>query len=414
MHIIQGILVALKGLTANKLRSSLTMLGIVIGVSAVISLMSIGKGAEAAITTRIEGLGANLLFVRPGAVTDGRVRSELGTRATLTLEDARAIADPDKVPAVALVAPQSRTFTQVLAGGQNTRTQVLGITPEYQEVRKSPVAEGEFISRADLTSRAKVAVLGSNVAQDLFEDSDPVGQRVRVGRYQMKVIGVLESKGGSGFGFSDDIVLVPLTTFQSGLNRQRTVRGEQVVQVINIQAIDQNSMEAAKEQISDLLRERHRLIGDDDFFITSQEDMIGAMQEITEMMTMFLGSIAAISLLVGGIGIMNIMLVSVTERIREIGIRKAVGAKRRDIMVQFLIEATTLSLSGGAIGVFVGWGASRLISGLSIGGQPFQTLVTPGVVLLAFSVAAAIGLFFGIYPASRAARLDPIEALRHE
>jgi putative ABC transport system permease protein len=252
------------------------------------------------------------------------------------------------------------------------------------------------------------------VAQDLFGDSDPLGQRVRVGRYQMKVIGVLESKGGSGFGFSDDIVLVPLTTFQAGLSRQRTVRGEQVVQLINIQAVDRNSMEAAKEQISDLLRERHRLVGEDDFFITSQEDMIGAMKEITAMMTMFLGSIAAISLLVGGIGIMNIMLVSVTERIREIGIRKAVGAKRRDIMVQFLIEATTLSLTGGVIGVFLGWGASRLISGLSIGGQPFQTLVTPGVVLLAFSVAAAIGLFFGIYPASRAARLDPIEALRHE
>jgi putative ABC transport system permease protein len=291
---------------------------------------------------------------------------------------------------------------------------VVGVTPEYQEVRKSTVAYGEFISRADQTGRAKVVVLGSNVAELLFGDSSPLGQRVRVQRYQMKVIGVLESKGGSGFGFSDDVVLIPLSTFQAGFNRQRTSRGEQVVQVINIQAMDQSLMEAAKLEVTDILRERHRLVGDDDFFITSQEDMIGAMTEITDLMTMFLGSIAAISLLVGGIGIMNIMLVSVTERIREIGIRKAVGAKRRDIMAQFLIEATTLSLTGGLIGVILGWVASHLISGLNMGGQPFETVVSPGIVLLAFSVAAAIGLFFGIYPASRAARLNPIEALRYE
>ncbi|MEE8471647.1 MAG: ABC transporter permease [Dehalococcoidia bacterium] len=414
MTLIQAIIVALRGLTVNKMRSSLTMLGIVIGVGAVISLMSIGKGAEAAITTRIEGLGTNLLFVRPGAVTDGRVRSDLGTRASLTMEDAKAIADIQRAPSVALVAPQSTTRSQVLAGGLNTRTQVVGVTPEYQEVRKSDVAYGEFISRADQTSRAKVVVLGSNVAELLFGDSSPLGQRVRVQRYQMKVIGVLESKGGSGFGFSDDVVLIPLSTFQTGFNHQRTSRGEQVVQVINIQAMDQDLMEAAKLEITDILRERHRLVGDDDFFITSQEDMIGAMTDITDMMTMFLGSIAAISLLVGGIGIMKIMLFSVTERIREIGIRKAVGAKRRDILAQFLIEATTLSLTGGLIGVILGWVTSRLISGLNIGGQPFETVVSPGIVLLAFSVAAAIGLFFGIYPASRASRLNPIEALRHE
>jgi len=406
---------ASRALVSNKMRSSLTVLGVIIGVTAVISLMSIGRGSQAAITSRIESLGTNLVFVRPGASTSAGVRSAQGTAASLTLEDAYALANPTLAPAVAGVAPEVDTNAQVIAGRNNTRTQVVGVTPQYEFVRNFPVAEGSFISNSNVQSRSLVVVLGSNVAETLFGQVSAVGQSVRIGGLQFKVIGVLKSKGGTGFGNADDVIIAPITTVQARLSRQRTATGAQSVQTINVQAVSAKQVNAAIEQISAILRERHRtVVGADDFTITSQEDTIAALQQSTQVWVVFLGAIAGISLLVGGIGIMNIMLVSVTERTREIGIRKAVGAKRPDVLLQFLVEAGLLSLTGGGFGVLVGWGVSHFVSGLNLGGQTINTVVSADIVILAVSVSAAIGIIFGLYPAYRAARLNPIEALRYE
>ena len=413
MSLLNSLSIALKGLASHKLRSLLTILGIVIGVSAVIALMSIGTGAQAAITSRFEKMGTNLIFVRPGAVTEKGVRSALGSAATLTLEDAEAIADPANCPSVLMVAPEVFGFGQVVAGGENVNTRIVGVTPEYQYVRNFPVAEGEFISQRHLTARSMVCVLGSEVAETLFGGTSPIGQKVKINRRPFQVIGVLESKGGTVFASQDDAVLIPITTALYRLMRQRTARGGSRVQNINVQVVSAEEMEAAKEQITELLRERHHIVAEDDFYLLSQKDIIGALTETTKTLTLFLGAIAGISLLVGGIGIMNIMLVSVTERTREIGIRKAVGAKRRDILLQFLIEAITLSLSGGVVGILLGWGFAHLIP-MFFGGGKLQTMVSPGIVALAFSVAAVTGLFFGTYPAFRAAQLNPIDALRYE
>jgi len=414
MNAAQTVGTALAGLSANKMRSALTVLGVIIGVTAVISLMSIGRGSQAAITSNIESLGTNLLFVRPGAASELGVRGALGSAAGLTLEDAEALADPYLAPSVAAVAPQVQTFAQVVAGRENTKTQVLGVTPEYESVRNFPVAEGQFISPSHVKNRSLVAVLGSNVAETLFGQMSPVGQSIKISGRQFKVIGVLESKGGTGFGITDDVVLAPITTVQYRLFSQRTAAGGQNVNTINVQVASAEETDAAIQQITSILRQRHRIVGEDDFTISSQQEIIGALQESTQVWVVFLGAIAGISLLVGGIGIMNIMLVSVTERTREIGIRKAVGAKRRDILLQFLLEAALLSLTGGGIGVLVGWGVSHFVSGLSLGGQPIQTVMSADIVILAVSVSAAIGILFGLYPAYRAARLNPIEALRYE
>ncbi len=415
MNAAQTVRTALAALTANKMRSSLTVLGVIIGVTAVISLMSIGRGSQAAITSRIESLGTNLLFVRPGASTEAGVRGAQGSAVSLTLEDAEALASPALAPSVAGVAPEVQTFAQVIAGRNNTRTQVVGVTPEYQFVRNFPVAEGNFISTSNVQSRSMVVVLGSNVAETLFGQISPVGQSIKISGLQFKVIGVLKSKGGTGFGNADDVVLAPITTVQARLFRQRTAAGAQSVQTINVQAVSAKETDNAIQQISAILRQRHRIVvGEDDFTVTSQQETITALQESTQVWVVFLGAIAGISLLVGGIGIMNIMLVSVTERTREIGIRKAVGAKRRDILLQFLLEAALLSLTGGGIGVLVGGGVSHFVSGLNLGGQAIQTVVSADIVILAVSVSAAIGILFGLYPAYRAARLNPIEALRYE
>ncbi len=415
MNAAQTVRTALAALTANKMRSSLTVLGVIIGVTAVISLMSIGRGSQAAITSRIESLGTNLLFVRPGASTEAGVRGAQGSAVSLTLEDAEALASPALAPSVAGVAPEVQTFAQVIAGRNNTRTQVVGVTPEYQFVRNFPVAEGNFISASNVQSRSMVVVLGSNVAETLFGQISPVGQSIKISGLQFKVIGVLKSKGGTGFGMTDDVVLAPITTVQARLFRQRTAAGAQSVQTINVQAVSAKETDNAIQQISAILRQRHRIVvGEDDFTVTSQQETITALQESTQVWVVFLGAIAGISLLVGGIGIMNIMLVSVTERTREIGIRKAVGAKRRDILLQFLLEAALLSLTGGGIGVLVGGGVSHFVSGLNLGGQAIQTVVSADIVILAVSVSAAIGILFGLYPAYRAARLNPIEALRYE
>jgi putative ABC transport system permease protein len=306
----------------------------------------------------------------------------------------------------------------VVANGRNTFTRVNGVTPSFLDVRNFAVGEGEFFSKEQLNARSLVAVLGANARQNLFDDGDAVGQTVRVNQVNLRVIGVLEAKGSQAQGNQDDVIYVPLTTMHSRLNRNRLARGGLTVSTINAQLVDDRraTSEAAVQNIGELLRERHR-VAQDDFTIRSQQDLLATATQITGFITLFLGAVAGISLLVGGIGIMNIMLVSVTERTREIGIRKAIGAKRRDILAQFLIEATVVSVVGGAVGIVVGGGGSRLLDGIRFGGPdapPVSTLVTPDAIVLAFTVSVLIGLFFGVYPAIKASRLNPIEALRYE
>ena len=414
MNILQTARTSMTAINSNKMRSTLTVLGVIIGVSAVISLMSIGRGSQAAITSNIESLGTNLLFVYPGATMQAGIRGTQGSATSLTLEDAEALVDASLAPSVAAVAPQVQTFAQVVAGRQNSNNQILGVTPEYEYVRNFPLAEGVFITETDVRNKSMVVVLGSNVAETLFGQMSPLGQYVKISGRQFKVVGVLESKGGTGFGSSDDAVLTAITTVQYRLSSQRTAGGERNVQSINVQVVSIEETDTAIEQITSILRERHRSTGEDDFTITSQQDTMEALQESTQVWVVFLGAIAGISLLVGGIGIMNIMLVSVTERTREIGIRKSVGAKRRDILLQFLVEAAFLSLTSGGIGVLVGWGISHFVSGMNLGGTIIQTVMSADIVILAVSVSAAIGIVFGLYPAYRAARLNPIEALRYE
>ncbi len=397
---------ALTSLTSNKLRAGLALLGIVIGVGAVIALMSIGKGLQQTVTERIESLGTNLLFVSSVQTAEDS--------SNLTLEDANALLDPVFAPSVAAVAPELRSNGTLVNGRENTFSQIAGVTPEYLSVRNLELGSGQFISDQHVESRAEVAVLGSTVAEDLFGLRDPVGQTVRINARQFTVIGVLESEGGSAFANFDNQVLVPLTTVYYRLTSERTAQGDVIVQTINVQAVSTDLAQAAEQEISTVLRLRHRITGEDDFNITNQQDALETLNETTDTFVVFLGAIASISLLVGGIGIMNIMLVSVAERTREIGIRKAMGAKRRDILFQFVSEATLLSIGGGLAGVVSGVLASRLIDGRQFGTQTFQTAVSGDIAVLAMVVAAAIGLFFGIYPAMRAARLHPIEALRYE
>jgi putative ABC transport system permease protein len=415
VNLVESVRVALRALAANKLRAVLTMLGMVIGVGAVIALMSIGRGLQAGITSQISGLGTNLLFVSPGATSSGGVRTQAGSASTLTTQDAEAILSSGQVPEAKAVAPEASSRGQVVANGQNTNTQVTGVTPAYQEVRNWTLAQGDFIGDDQVTSRALVAVLGATTATNLFGDADPVGQSIRVSNTGLKVIGVLKAKGSGGFGNQDDVIFVPLTTAQTRLSRSQTARGGSTVSQINIQLADQSSATsaAAVANITALLQERHRK-ATPDFTVRSQEDLLATATSISGFVTVFLGSVAGISLVVGGIGIMNIMLVSVTERTREIGIRKAIGAKRKDILGQFMIEAVVVSVAGGVLGIVLGAGGSRLLNGIRFGGQAIQTVVAPDAILLAFTVSAAIGLFFGVYPAVKASRLNPIQALRYE
>ena len=405
---------ALTSLWASKLRSSLTVLGIVIGVAAVISLMSIGRGAQASITERIQSLGTNLLFVQPGASSFGGIFFGQGSSSTLTLEDAEAIADSSAIPSVSAVAPELSTSGQLVYGRENTFTQVLGVTPEYVAVRNLELSTGSFISDGHVVNRSEVIVLGSFVSETLFGLRDPVGQTIKVNGRPFTIIGVLDSMGGGPFGLFDDQVLVPITTAYYRLASERTTQGDVTVNLISVQVQDESLMDQAEAQIATLLRLRHRVTGEDDFTINNQQDTLETLEETTDTFVMFLGAIAGISLLVGGIGIMNIMLVSVTERTREIGIRKAMGATRRDILVQFMAEAIVLSIGGGGIGVLAGVALSRFIDGRTLFGQAFETVFSGDIVILALLVSAAIGLFFGIYPAMRAARQHPIDALRYE
>ena len=405
---------ALTSLWASKLRSSLTVLGIVIGVAAVISLMSIGRGAQASITERIQSLGTNLLFVQPGASSFGGIFFGQGSASSLTLEDAEAIADSSAIPSVSAVAPELSTSGQLVYGRENTFTQVLGVTPEYVAVRNLELSTGSFISDGHVVNRSEVIVLGSFVSETLFGLRDPVGQTIKVNGRPFTIIGVLDSMGGGPFGLFDDQVLVPITTAYYRLASERTTQGDVIVNLISVQVQDESLMDQAEAQIATLLRLRHRVTGEDDFTINNQQDTLETLEETTDTFVMFLGAIAGISLLVGGIGIMNIMLVSVTERTREIGIRKAMGATRRDILVQFMAEAIVLSIVGGGIGILAGVALSRFIDGRTLFGQAFETVFSGDIVILALLVSAAIGLFFGIYPAMRAARQHPIDALRYE
>jgi putative ABC transport system permease protein len=415
MSLMDTLRTAISALLANKLRSTLTVLGIVIGVAAVIGVLSIGQGASAAVSSQVEDLGANLLFVRPGTTTTGGVQGAQGSAQTLTLEDAQALVDPVNAPDVLRVAPEVNSGAQIVTGSENLRSRVVGTTEAYLEVRDVEILEGRFITAQDVLRTATSVVLGYNVADELFGPFSPVGQIVRINNRAFTVIGVLEEQGGTTQGLLDDLVIMPITTVRFRLQAQVTAQGELSVQTINVEASSDDRMEEAEAQIAAILRQRHQIIGsDDDFTITSQEDLVAALVEVSNVFTLFLGAIAGISLMVGGIGIMNIMLVSVTERTREIGLRKAVGARRRDILKQFLSEAVLLSAFGGGVGVFLGWGLAQLFERVSLNNQQIETLVTADVVSLAVGVAVAIGLFFGLYPAVRASRLDPIEALRYE
>ncbi len=396
------------GVVTHKLRSSLTVLGVVIGVAAVITLMSIGKGTSANILSRVESLGSNLLFVQPGSTVQGGVRSAAGSATTLTLEDATAISQ--QVKNVATVAPYCQTALQVISSSQNTRTRITGITPDYQQAYNLQLSSGNLISQYQCDNSMKVAVLGSTVKTTLFGTADAVGESIRVGNMVMHVIGVLQSKGSSMMGSPDDSILTPLTALQEMVAQQRTSRGETIVSSIVISASDKDQAKSVTNDITALLRKRHALAlsADNDFTVTSVEDLATTISAAAISMTMLLGESAAISLLVGGICVLNIMLVSVIERTREIGIRKALGAKERDIWGQFLIEAAMLTLSGGVIGVAIGWAASIIASRVG----SMTTVVSADIVILALSVSLAIGLFFGFYPARHASRLDPIQCLR--
>ena len=402
MSPLQTIRTAIASLEANKLRAGLALLGIVIGVTAVITLMSIGRGATEQITGVIQGLGTNLLFVQPEG------------DAQLTLGDANALVDPVYAPTVLAAAPEIRSFATLAAGRENTSAQVVGVTPEYLDARSLDLASGMSIRFAHVDNRDEVIVLGANVAEQLFQNRDPVGDYVRVNGRRFRVIGLLESQGGSGFGTFDTQVLIPITTAYYRLSGERTTTGDISVSLINVQVRSVDEVDRSIDEASGVLRLRHRITGEDDFTVISQQSTIETLEETTNTLVVFLGVIAGISLLVGGIGIMNIMLVSVTERTREIGIRKAMGAKRSDILFQFVAEATVLSIGGGLLGAALGFAMTNLVDGRSLGNQTFSTSFSLEFAILALAVSAGIGLFFGIYPAARASGLHPIDALRYE
>jgi putative ABC transport system permease protein len=407
MDILPSILEALDSLTHNKLRSGLTVLGIVIGVGAVIAMLAIGRGAQNTITGSISSIGTNLLFVVQ------QRGEEIRNPRPLTLKDADAIADPFQVPSVIAVAPILQGSIEASYGGETTTTTLSGVTAEYDEVRNVELADGDFILSEQELARAAVAVLGPDLAETLFGRSEGVvGETIRLSGQPFRVIGVMVSRGGSGFANADDVVLVPLSTAQTRLVR----RGHDEVDMIMAQAAGPDAVAMASEEISSVLRGRHHSqIGVEDFMVFTQEDFLDTARTITNVLTIFLGGIAAISLLVGGIGIMNIMLVSVTERTREIGLRKALGARKRDILVQFLAESSLLSLLGGVIGILFGTGLAFLVGVIARASDAeLQPAVSLDAILLATLFSAAVGLFFGLYPAKRAADLEPVEALRYE
>lgn len=402
MSLWQSFLEAIGSLSANKTRSSLTMLGIVIGVGAVIALMGLGEGTQASITGEIESIGTNVLFVSSGGEADNP--------EALTIRDAQVIAAPSLAPSVKNVAPVLQGNVEVSIPGESTSTSLVAITPEYHLVQSADVAQGLPITDDQLDNYASVVLLGTDVAQELFNrTTDLIGEKVRLNGQVFTVSGVLEEQGAAGFGSSgDNQVLVPLTTAQLRLLKRAS---SDEVDLIYIQANNAEGVPAAEEEVAQILRSRHRsTLGEDDFEITSTQSIVDMAETITNTLTLFLGAIAGVSLLVGGIGIMNIMLVTVTERTKEIGLRKAMGARKRDVLSQFLVESSLLSLGGGLIGIILGFGIAIMVGRLI----SIDAVITAEVVLLATLFSAAIGLFFGLYPANRAASLEPVEALRSE
>jgi ABC-type antimicrobial peptide transport system permease subunit len=392
------------------MRSILTMLGIIIGVAAVITMIAVGSGAQQRVEEQIKGLGSNIMLVLPGAQSTAGVRLGAQTGQTLTEEDAKAIGVD--VPEVHSAAPSLRTGAQVVAGNSNWNTSVFGTTPEYFEVREWPLAEGRGFEAAELSGSGKVAILGQTVVDQLFNGADPIDQTIRIKKVPLTVIGVLSRKGQNSIGQDqDDTIVVPLSTFR---NRIQGMSGGKLKRVgsVSVKVREGQSMKAAEDNIRELLRQRHRLqpTQDDDFSVRNLTEMLAAQEESSRVMTLLLAAVAGVSLLVGGIGIMNIMLVSVTERTREIGLRMAVGARGRDILMQFLIEAVTLSLMGGAIGVLLGAAATFAVANFA----GWQVALSAQSVALAVGFSAAVGVFFGFYPARRAAALLPIQALRYE
>ena len=409
MTLGQAFLEALESLSGNKLRSGLTVLGIVIGVAAVIAMLAVGRGAEQSITGSISGVGTNLLFVFRGG-QDQSVRNE----RPITLADADAIADPFAAPSVEAVAPILQANREISYGGEHSTVEVNGVTPSYFPVRNYELTEGEFINEEHLLGRSSVVLIGPEAADTLFGRHDGItGETIRIEGQPFRILGVLASKGGGLFGSEDNRVIIPLSTAQARLIRRNT---RDQVDMLLVQAVSGDAVLMATEEISQILRQRHRTpVGADDFTVFTQQDLLTTFQSITGILTIFLGGIAGISLLVGGIGIMNIMLVSVTERTREIGLRKALGARRRDILTQFLTESSLLSLIGGIIGILFGWLISFAVGQIAAAsGTAFTPIVGLDAVALATIFSAAVGLFFGIYPANRAASLEPVEALRYE
>jgi len=404
MNIIDLLQETYTALSANKTRSLLTMLGIVIGIGSVIAMISLGQGASGSITSSIEGLGSNLLTVIPGALEPGRgqVSSGRGSAETLKKEDAEVIR---KISGVSSISPELNRRFQIIASGSNTNSTIVGVTNDYIRVHNTVLAKGSVITDASVRSLARVVVLGPNVASDLFGETDPIGKSIRINSVNFKVIGTLEAKGGSGFASPDDTVFVPLSTMQ------KVLAGVDYLSSIAVSVENEEIMSQVQEEITVALLKKHRVdAGNPDFSIISQKEILGTLDQITGVLTIFLASVAGISLLVGGIGIMNMMLTTVTERTREIGLRKAIGATKRDISLQFLAESILLTFVGGVIGVVLGWFISFAVSNFA----GIDASVSPGSVALAFGVSAGIGIVFGYYPAHRAASLNPIEALRYE
>ncbi len=408
MNITQSILEALESLNGNKMRSGLTILGIVIGVAAVIAMLAVGSGAQETITGSISGIGTNLLFIY-----QGNVQQDIRNPKPLTLSDMNALADPIQAPHIEKMAPIVTKNLTVAFEKNSTIAQIIGGTPEFETVRNRKTVEGDFITQEQLIGRSSVALIGPETADKLIgRHTGIIGETIRIEGQSFRIIGVLESKGGGSFGSQDNVVLIPLTTAKARLIH----RDLDEVDVIFIQATSADAVTLAEDEIRQILTTRHRTTpGAEDFSIFAQQDFLALANTITGVFTIFLGGIAAISLLVGGIGIMNIMLVSVTERTREIGLRKAIGAHKRDIMVQFLTESAMLSLFGGIIGILFGWFIAFIVGKIaSASGTPFMPSVGLNAVLLATVFSTAVGLFFGIYPANRAANLQPVEALRYE
>jgi putative ABC transport system permease protein len=402
--------IALRALAVNKLRSALTMLGIVIGVGAVIVMIAVGAGAQARVEEQIRALGSNLLLVMPGSTTAGGVRMGFGSGSTLTEDDVVAI--NREIPE-ALAAPALRGSAQVIWGNANWSTQIFGVTPEYLDVRQWPLVAGRTFEPAEMAGAAKVALIGATVAKQLFGAADPLDQSIRIKRVPFTIIGVLDSKGQSLMGTDqDDLILVPIKTARSRVLGTASAARNRTVGTIWVKAADSVDTKVVEEQVRGLLRQRHRIQagGDDDFSLRNLQEVMAAQEASSRVLALLLAAVASVSLLVGGIGIMNIMLVSVTERTREIGLRMAVGARTRDILGQFLVEAVTLSLIGGLIGVALGMGTSFAIAELA----GWRIVISPQAVGLAVAFAFVIGVFFGFYPARKAARLNPVEALRFE